>query len=178
MVTVLLLRTVTWHQIDLHCHKPTKIFIINFLFLNAWKLLNYVNVSLLVSHTNSTHVDFFVGRHLFNRKIKIQNSPLLAHYFQKLWKLWFYYTKYFKWCSTGNRNHVVSCDFKHFLRGEIVMISLAILWEKGEWTDLSKNLGLFAFSVIFWLIYTDYMSYYTCSIFTHICPSAKWAENV
>ena len=27
--------------------------------------------------------------------------------FQKSWKMWSYYTKHLKWCSTGNRDHVV-----------------------------------------------------------------------
>ena len=98
MVTALLLKTVavTGELTELQCYKPTKNFIINFMFLNAFKLLKimlkYKGLPKL-SHTSlcSTPKFFFffffvAGRHFFIRKMKIKMANHLEHVLSKVVK--------------------------------------------------------------------------------------------
>ena len=103
MVTAMLLRTVTGELTEPQCYEPTKNFIINFMFLNAWKLLKLCSSILtFFSHylvlQNVFFFFFFLLEGTFSlekMKWKSKWPTVLNMCFQKLWKMRFYITKTF-----------------------------------------------------------------------------------
>ena len=80
-------------------------------FAEFWHRLHWVKTPGLMPSTlvslytySKMYQNDFAGRHVFIRKKKkkIKMVDHLEHVcFQKMWKMWFYITKHFKWCSIG-----------------------------------------------------------------------------
>ena len=116
---------------DLYVYEPTKNFVINFLFLNAWKLLKimleYPYLCLTLSSTPKCY--FFAGRHFFIRKMKIKMADRKKHVLSKVVKNFVFHNKtllvlFYRHNKTFWYQF---CNFKHFLLAENSEDSLASL---------------------------------------------------
>ena len=133
-VTALLLRTVTGELTEPQCYEPAENFIINFMILNAWKLLKImVKYPFLCLTLSSTPKCNFFGRHFFIRKMKMADplehvlskvvkNAVLHH---KTFEVMFYRQQISLWYHFSN--------FEHFLRTELLMTSLLLRGSASQW---------------------------------------------
>ena len=110
-------------------YEPTKNFIINFLFLTAWKLLKIIlkYPCLCLTQSSTPKCYFFAGRHFFIRKMKIKMADRTKHVLSKVEKNISFQSKTLlaMFYRQNKTFWYQFCNFKHFLKAENSEDSLA-----------------------------------------------------
>ena len=131
-----------------------------YLCLTLYLVLQNVNFFFLLEGTFSLE------------KLKSKWPTILNMCFQKLWKMQFYITKNFKWCSIGNRDHCgITSEFLNFmsrisllLHGNVSLWNIMYLWTGRAkatkkkllyWSNMkfSNRVGRVAFFFSLWLVH-------------------------